>query len=148
MSGNKPTLAATLAPRAMRDASVPSAEPPADAQVAAVRRFNRFYTRLVGALDEGHLRSPFSLVEVRVLYELAHRDGVTPGDLARDLRLDSGYLSRLLRSLEERVLVQRRTSPSDGRRSLLALTDLGRETFVGLDAHASADVATLLAPLD
>ena len=122
--------------------------PPAVEQVAAVRRFNRFYTRLVGALDEGHLRSPFSLVEVRVLYELAHRDGATPGDLARDLRLDSGYLSRLLRSLEERALVQRRTSPSDGRRSLLALTDLGRETFVGLDAHASADVATLLAPLD
>lgn len=119
---------------------------PADA-VAAMRRFNRFYTRQIGVLDEGHLRSPFSLAEVRVMYELAHRDAPTAAELARELRLDAGYLSRLLRSFAERGLVERAPSPTDGRQSHVRLTDAGRAAFGELDARASADVAALLAPL-
>jgi DNA-binding MarR family transcriptional regulator len=122
-------------------------DPSIAARIAAVRRFNRFYTRHVGALDEGHLHSPFSLAEVRALYELAHRKSPTAADLGRDLRLDAGYLSRLVRGLEQRGLVERAPSPRDGRQSLLRLTAEGRTTFTELDTKASAQVAGLIAPL-
>ena len=115
--------------------------------VAQVRCFNRFYTRLVGALDEGHLHSSFSLAETRVLYELAHADRRTATELGRDLRLDPGYLSRMLRGFERRGLVERVRSASDGRRSHLQLTRKGRSTFDDLDARASEAVAQLLEPL-
>jgi DNA-binding MarR family transcriptional regulator/GNAT superfamily N-acetyltransferase len=115
--------------------------------VAQVRRFNRFYTRLVGALDEGHLHSSFSLAETRVLYELAHADGSTATELGRALRLDPGYLSRILRGFGRRGLVERAPSPTDGRRTLLRLTPKGRSTFEDLNARASTVVADLLQPL-
>jgi DNA-binding MarR family transcriptional regulator/GNAT superfamily N-acetyltransferase len=114
--------------------------------VAQVRRFNRFYTRLVGALDKGHLHSSFSLAETRVLYEIAHGDTPMATDLARDLRLDPGYLSRMLRGFERRGLVERVRSASDGRRNHLQLTPKGRSIFEDLDARASAAVADVLAP--
>ncbi|MBC7841493.1 MAG: MarR family transcriptional regulator [Gemmatimonadaceae bacterium] len=123
----------------------PAPEPPSADAVAAVRGFSRFYTRVIGALDEGHLSSPFSLAEVRVLYEVAHRDLPYASDIGRDLRLDAGYLSRLLRTLEERGLVVRTPSPSDGRQSLIALTVVGRTTVDDLEARANAAVASLLA---
>jgi DNA-binding MarR family transcriptional regulator/GNAT superfamily N-acetyltransferase len=115
--------------------------------VAQVRRFNRFYTRLVGALDEGHLDSSFSLAETRVLYELAHTDGLTATDLGRNLRLDAGYLSRLLRGFERRGLVERGKSPADARRSLLRLTQKGQATFDDLNLRATDAVAGILHPL-
>jgi DNA-binding MarR family transcriptional regulator/GNAT superfamily N-acetyltransferase len=117
-------------------------------RIAAVRRFNRFYTRLVGALDEGHLRSPFSLAEVRLLFELSRRDDPTASELAAELGLDPGYLSRLLRRLQRRRLVSRSRSPHDGRASHLGLTATGRTAFRGLDRRANAEVARLLGALD
>jgi DNA-binding MarR family transcriptional regulator/GNAT superfamily N-acetyltransferase len=122
-------------------------EPSQPARIARVRRFNRFYTRQVGALDEGHLHSPFSLAEVRVLYEIANTETPTAAALGRELRIDAGYLSRLLRGLERRGLVQRAPSTEDRRRSILRLTAEGRATFDDLDARARSQVATLLAPL-
>jgi DNA-binding MarR family transcriptional regulator/GNAT superfamily N-acetyltransferase len=124
----------------------PEARVVADA-VTEVRRFNRFYTRLVGALDEGHLHSSFSLAETRVLYELAQADGLTATELGRDLRLDPGYLSRMLRGFERRGLVERARSSTDGRRTLLRLTPKGRSTFEDLNARASEVVADVLGPL-
>jgi DNA-binding MarR family transcriptional regulator/GNAT superfamily N-acetyltransferase len=115
--------------------------------VAQVRRFNRFYTRLVGALDEGHLHSSFSLAETRVLYELARSDGLAATELGRDLRLDPGYLSRILRGFERRGLVERGKSPTDARRSLLRLTPKGQAIFDDLNARASEAVAGVLKPL-
>ena len=115
--------------------------------VTKVREFNRFYTRLVGALDEGHLHSSFSLAETRVLYEIAHTPSPTATDLARDLQLDPGYLSRMLRGFERRGLVERVRSATDARRNHLQLTPKGRSAFAELNTRASDAVAEVIAPL-
>jgi DNA-binding MarR family transcriptional regulator/GNAT superfamily N-acetyltransferase len=115
-----------------------------DRRVAAVRRFNRFYTRRIGVLNEGLLRSPFSLSEVRVLFELAHRPNLTASTLREELGLDAGYLSRLLRDFQKRGLVERTSSAADGRVSHLNLTHQGREEFAALDTRASDEVRALL----
>jgi DNA-binding MarR family transcriptional regulator/N-acetylglutamate synthase-like GNAT family acetyltransferase len=116
-------------------------------RIARVRRFNRFYTGRIGVLDERLLRSPFSLTEARVIYELARLGTATATQLGSDLRLDAGYLSRILRGFRERGLVERRASPDDGRRILLSLTAAGREAFARLDAASAEEVRTLLADL-
>lgn len=120
---------------------------PASDVVAAVRAFNRFYTRQVGALNERLLASRFSLTEVRVLYELAHRDERTAAALGKDLGLDAGYLSRLLASFVQRGLVKRASSRADGRERMLGLTEKGRTTFSRLDRLATAEIDGMLAPL-
>lgn len=112
--------------------------------VQSVRRFNRFYTRQIGVLNEGLLGSSFSLTEVRVLYELAHRDQPTAARLSKDLGLDPGYVSRLLTDFEKRGLLQRTASQTDGRQSLLALTRKGQQKFSELDARSTAEVKAML----
>lgn len=117
---------------------------PGKERIDAVRAFNRFYTRQIGLLDEGLLKSTFSLTEARVLYELAHRNGLTATELARDLGLDAGYLSRLLKKFEERDLVERATIEADARRSSIALTKAGRQAFAPLNQGSHEQVAALL----
>jgi len=123
--------------------------PPASgAQAAALRAFNRFYTRRIGVLDEHLYGTPFTLPQTRVLWELAHHDGITASELARLLDLDAGYLSRLLAALKSRRLVRAQRSPADARQSVLTLTAAGRRAFAPMDAHSQAQVNRLLAPLD
>src|ERR1700736_2324004 len=117
--------------------------PALEHRIAAVRRFNRFYTQKIGVLQEGLLQSPFSLAEARVVYELAQRTAPTASELGRDLGLDAGYLSRILRRFEKRRLITRTISPTDGRQQLLALTKSGREAFAALDAGSRAEVGGL-----
>lgn len=121
---------------------------PDDPKVQAMRAFNRFYTRQIGVLDEGHLKSKYSLAEVRVLYELVHREQPLAVEIARDLGLDAGYLSRILRSFEKSGLIKRRTSSRDARQSLVSVTDHGRKVFSSLDASASEQIASLLSTID
>ncbi len=118
----------------------------APAHVKAVRAFNRFYTQRIGVLDP-YLGSELSLTEVRVLYELAHRDQPAASELARDLSLDAGYLSRILRRFESKGWLQRSPSPADARQSLLRLTDAGRAAFEPLQQRSREEAAALLDPL-
>jgi DNA-binding MarR family transcriptional regulator/GNAT superfamily N-acetyltransferase len=123
-------------------------QPPSAEDVAAVRSFNRFYTRQIGVLQEGLLESPFSLTQVRVLYELAKRGEAAAAEEGRDHGLDAGDLSRLVRGFEERGLLERLPSEEDGRRSRPRLTRRGRSTFRTLDARSDRDVGALLSRLD
>jgi DNA-binding MarR family transcriptional regulator/GNAT superfamily N-acetyltransferase len=123
------------------------AVPVSEQRIAAVRRFTRFYTRQIGVLREGLHESPFSLTEARVLYELANRTVLTAADIARDLGLDAGYLSRILRAFAQRGLIARTRSEKDGRQSLLALTPAGRAAFAPLDRGSHDEVGAMLAPL-
>jgi DNA-binding MarR family transcriptional regulator/GNAT superfamily N-acetyltransferase len=118
-----------------------------DERIAAVRRFNRFYTRKIGVLHEGLLGSPLSLTEGRVLYELAQRAPTTASELAGELTLDSGYLSRVLSGFDKRGFVERRPSDEDARQIILTLTDLGRDMFATINARSHDEIATMLSPL-
>jgi DNA-binding MarR family transcriptional regulator len=115
--------------------------------VAAVRRFSRFYTRQLGLLEEGLLRSAFSLTEGRVLYELATRPQLTASELGRDLGIDPGYLSRILKDFEKRGFVTRSASPDDGRLALLQLTGSGRAAFEPLDSASRQQVFAMIGRL-
>src|SRR5947207_1201543 len=120
-------------------------------RIAAVRAFNRFYTQRIGALREHHLESPFPLTGVRVLYELAHwpetGDAPSASVLAARLALDEGYLSRVLRSFEQRGLVRKKPSGADARRKSLTLTRPGRQLFASLEVRSRAEVAAILGKL-
>jgi DNA-binding MarR family transcriptional regulator/GNAT superfamily N-acetyltransferase len=120
---------------------------PSDEQIEKVRSFNRFYTRHIGLLNEGLLESEFSLTEARVLYELAHRNSVTAADLARELGLDAGYLSRLLKKFSGRALIQRTPSDGDRRQMILSLTGSGRTAFEPLNRSSAIQVAAMLSGL-
>jgi DNA-binding MarR family transcriptional regulator/GNAT superfamily N-acetyltransferase len=115
--------------------------------VDAVRRFNRFYTRRVGALRGGLLGSPHPLPEARLLYELGSRGSCSASELGRDLDLDAGYLSRLLQSLKRRGLLSARRAKEDARRSELLLTAKGRKAYAQLDSRSRDEVAGMLGDL-
>ena len=119
-----------------------------ESAVAAVRQFNRFYTQKIGVLHEGFLRTPFSLTEGRVLYELAHRDNTTASAIASDLGLDAGYLSRILSAFARQRLVVRSSSDSDGRKSILRLTGKGQKAFARLNSESRHEIAGMLASLN
>lgn len=115
--------------------------------IAAIRRFNRFYTQRLGVLQEAWLDSPFTLTEARVLYELTQRDDATATDIGTELGLDAGYLSRMLRSFEKQGLITRRPSAVDARQSFLSLTVKGRKAFRPLEEKSLKQVGGSLEPL-
>jgi DNA-binding MarR family transcriptional regulator/N-acetylglutamate synthase-like GNAT family acetyltransferase len=119
----------------------------APSHVDSVRGFNRFYTRRIGVLGDHLLDSPYSLTEMRVLYELAHRPAATATELGRELGLDAGYLSRILRRFEALKLIGRSPATDDARRSVLRLTPGGRKAFAPLDSRARREISDMLGPL-
>ena len=120
---------------------------PLDRRTEAVRAFNRFYTRRIGVVREGYLRSRFSLTEARVLYELAQTDSLTASQIGADLDLDAGYLSRMLHRFEADGLVARGPSVTDRRRSILTLTEAGRAAFAPLEQRSRQEIDAMLAAL-
>jgi DNA-binding MarR family transcriptional regulator/GNAT superfamily N-acetyltransferase len=118
-----------------------------DEQVAAVRAFNRFYTRKLGVLDQQLLKSPFSLSEARVLYELAHREDLSAKEIGAELGLDAGYLSRIVQNFDENGLITREPLPADRRQYQLGLTAKGRQAFAKLERSTQDDIGAMLAAL-
>ena len=116
------------------------------AAVKAIRQFNRFYTRRIGALDP-YLGSAMSLTDVRVLYELAHRETAVASEIGRDLGLDAGYMSRILRRFESEGWLTREPHARDARQSVLRLTEAGHAAFAPLQQKSRDEAAALLAPL-
>lgn len=112
--------------------------------VAAVRAFNRFYTRHLGVLDQQLLESPYSLTEARVLYELASKDEQSAKEIGTELKLDAGYLSRILQTFDEKGLVVRKPSPTDRRQYQLSLTAKGRLAFGRLNRGSHDQVTAML----
>ena len=116
-------------------------------QIAAVRAFNRFYTRKLGVLDRQLLKSPFSLSEARVLYELAHREDASAREIGSELGLDAGYLSRIVQNFDDNGLITRKPLPADRREYRLSLTAKGRQAFARLERSSQEDVRAMLADL-
>jgi DNA-binding MarR family transcriptional regulator/GNAT superfamily N-acetyltransferase len=116
-------------------------------RIAAMRSFNRFYTRRIGILNAGFLSSPFSLTEVRVLYELAYRERTTASELCQELEIDAGQLSRILRGFQKNGLVDKLPSAVDRRQSDLVLTEHGREAFSVLNQRQGEQVEAMLQQL-
>src|SRR4051794_682908 len=113
-------------------------------RVAAIRRFNRFYTRQIGVLNEGLLNSMFSLTEARVIYELAHHEQTTASALGDELGLDAGYLSRMLQSFKKRGLIDAQPTEADRRQRILRLTQAGQEAFAILNARSQRQIEAML----
>src|SRR5919198_346750 len=123
------------------EASVPQSD---RERIDAMRRFNRFYTRQIGLLQQHLLKSPYSLVEARVIYELAHREWTTATELVGELAINAGYLSRILLGFQKHGLVEKKSSNLDGRQRLLRLTAKGRAAFAKLNRDAAADARRML----
>lgn len=118
------------------------------AQIDRFRRFSRFYTALLGLLDDRLLHSPLSLAQARIVYEVGHAPGGTAGELGRALGMDRGQLSRTLAGLERRGLLHRIPHPGDRRARCLGLTPAGQELLDDLERRSREQVAGILAGLD
>ncbi|SDG52201.1 bifunctional helix-turn-helix transcriptional regulator/GNAT family N-acetyltransferase [Thalassobaculum litoreum] len=120
-------------------------------EVAAFRRFSRFYTSYIGALGPDHQGSAVSLTEMRVLYEIAHREGPTAKEISADMRVDPGYVSRLLKGFRAKGWVAAVPDATDGRVRRLSLTEAGRAAFTPMYDRANvvaAEALEALAPED
>jgi len=115
--------------------------------IAEVRAFSRFYTRIVGALDTGHLDTRFSLSEARALYELAARGTASAAEIARAMDVNPAHLSRLVSRLGEEGVVAMAPNACDRRQTDLSLTETGRVDYAVLERATNAKVEALLAPL-
>ncbi|WP_113884313.1 MULTISPECIES: bifunctional helix-turn-helix transcriptional regulator/GNAT family N-acetyltransferase [Cytobacillus] len=116
-------------------------------RISAVRHFNRFMTRQIGALREGLLHSPYSLTESRILFEIATNEDPKASNLTQELGLDPGYLSRILARFEERGLIKKERSAKDARQRILKLTPEGEKAFSKLNERSYNEIADLLGKL-
>jgi len=115
--------------------------------VSRIRGFNRFYTAFLGVLDRHFLESPFSLTEVRVLYEICHGSGCLARDIGESLRVDRGYMSRIIDSFIARGLVRKSPSPRDRRQHIITLTPKGRDVFGSLEARSEQSISQAIRAL-
>ena len=120
---------------------------PDSLQIETLRGFNRFYTKRIGVLEEGLLKTSFTLTQARVLFELGTRKDVTAGEISDTLGLDLGYLSRIVQGFAAQGLISRRKADDDGRRVLLALTSKGRRASQSLDKSSCDEIGAMLTEL-
>jgi DNA-binding MarR family transcriptional regulator/N-acetylglutamate synthase-like GNAT family acetyltransferase len=120
------------------------AHPETEPDIAALRAFNRFYTRKLGVLDQQHLKSPFSMSEARVLYEIAQREDISAKEIGAVLGLDAGYLSRIVQNFDEAGLIRREPLPTDRRQYRLAVTAKGRQAYEKLERSTNDHIAAML----
>ncbi|NKF49006.1 GNAT family N-acetyltransferase [Shewanella sp. WXL01] len=118
-----------------------------DKTVYEVRSFNRFHTKLVGALDEGLLASNFPLVQVRILFELANNENLAAADLIERLSIDRGYLSRMISALSQQGLINKAPDAKNKKRIVLSLSDSGKAIFDQLDSASSREIGELISTL-
>lgn len=115
--------------------------------IQEIRAFNRWFTDIIGLLDQHLLNSSWSLVEARLIYEIYHAETVQASQLMEVLGVDKGYLSRLLKKLEKEKIITKRKSPGDARAFLLYLTEKGEREFAALNSASDEQIGTLLRPL-
>ncbi|MEJ0032815.1 MAG: MarR family winged helix-turn-helix transcriptional regulator [Bacteroidota bacterium] len=108
------------------------------------RTFNRFYTSIIGLLDEHFLNSNYSLAEVRIMFELYYGKNITASDLIRTMSIDKGYLSRVIRQFEKKKFIKRERSSEDTRVIFLSLTHEGKKEFQLLDKTQDDQVRSIL----
>jgi DNA-binding MarR family transcriptional regulator len=118
-----------------------------DKHIADIRAFNRFYTSIIGLLDQHILNSEYSLPEVRILYELYHHENLTASDIITALGIDKGYLSRIFHHFEKKKLIVKKRSNEDGRSIQLSLTKKGRSEFEILNEASNMQIKKTLEPL-
>jgi DNA-binding MarR family transcriptional regulator/GNAT superfamily N-acetyltransferase len=116
--------------------------------VAEVRRFNRFYTRQIGLLNEHMPASDLSLAEGRVVYELATGGDQTSADICRKLEMDKAHVSRILARFRKRRLVRGREKPENAKHIIIGLAPAGRKMFARLDAGSRSLIQKMLARVD
>lgn len=116
-------------------------------QIKAVREFSRFYTNIIGLLNQHLPDSPFTLPEARILYELNQHQPCTASHLLESLSMDRGYLSRIVAHFEKKKIIARKRSKEDGRAYFLSLTATGKKMFARLDSATQRQVETLLEPM-
>jgi len=117
-------------------------------RIAGFRRFNRFYTKQIGLLRPNYLKSPFSLTQARMLFELAQRAETTARDLIRELEIDPGYASRILTSFEKEGLIKKLPPSGDGRQRPVRMTAKGKKAFSALDRRSSEEAKEFLEKLN
>jgi DNA-binding MarR family transcriptional regulator/GNAT superfamily N-acetyltransferase len=115
--------------------------------VRKFRKFSRTYTKIIGALEEGLLSTKFTLAQARVLYELATRDEPQANEIADELGMDAGYLSRILARFRTSGLLKRTVSKQDGRVANMALTRAGKQAFAILNRSAEQQATAMLKKL-
>lgn len=115
--------------------------------IQSIREFNRFYTNVLGLLDQHLLESPFTLPEARVLFELHEHQPCSASDLLANINMDKGYLSRVLKSFRQKGLILKKTSGSDARTALLSLSSKGEREFQKLDHASIGQLSNLLGKL-
>src|SRR5258708_14989320 len=130
----------------MKSMNPPRNARPTGEAIDIIRSLNRRYTRQLGLLDNGLLGSEFTLTEARVLYELANCEESTATQIAGELGLDLGYMSRLIKKFARRRYIKRTRSPVDARQSRLQLNERGRAIFDPLDPAARHQIAEMIAP--
>lgn len=113
-----------------------------------IRTFNRFYTKVLGVLNKSYLDSEFGLPEIRVIQDVYLHPNRKAKDISRELNMDKGLLSRILKKLEMKEYIFRGKTVKDNRMEFISLTKTGEEVYHTLDVAASQSVKEIFAGLD